>query len=280
MFFYVIGALLIGMIVPYDNEQLSNGSGNASASPFVIAIQNAGIKALPSIVNACVLISAWSAGNSYCYVGARIIMAMAIDRQLPQCFATVNRWGVPHWAVIASFAFGPLAYLSLGSGGPAEAFNWILVLSTLAGLLAWMTLCIAYIRFYRGVQVQGIDRSTFPYRGRFQPYTAWFGTIGSLSEFLLAPCVCSRACANPIVIILFSGFSVFLKGNWSVSDFIANYIGLPIYIIPFVLWKVFKKSKFVRASEMDFKSGLWDPRDAPEEPEPTTWWGKFIDWLF
>lgn len=61
---------------------------------------------------ACILVSAWSAGNSYCYIGARIIVAMAVDRQLPQCFSRVNRRGVPYYAVIASFLFGPLAYLS------------------------------------------------------------------------------------------------------------------------------------------------------------------------
>jgi amino acid transporter len=37
---------------------------------------------------------------------------MAVDRQLPQFFAKVNRWGVPYYAVLVSFLFGPLAYLS------------------------------------------------------------------------------------------------------------------------------------------------------------------------
>jgi amino acid transporter len=37
---------------------------------------------------------------------------MALDRQLPQVFARVSKKGVPYYAVIASFAFGPLAYLS------------------------------------------------------------------------------------------------------------------------------------------------------------------------
>lgn len=37
---------------------------------------------------------------------------MSVDRQLPQLFAKVNRWGVPYYAVLVSFLFGPLAYLS------------------------------------------------------------------------------------------------------------------------------------------------------------------------
>ncbi|WWD21799.1 hypothetical protein CI109_106287 [Kwoniella shandongensis] len=260
--FYLVGAVLIGMIIPYNDARLSSGSGNANSSPWVLAIKNAGIPVLPSIVNAAILTSAWSAGNSYCYIGARIIVAMAVDRQLPSFFAKVNRQGVPYYAVIASFAFGPLAYLSLGSGGAAQAFSWILSLSTVAGLLAWMTLCICFIRFHAACRAQGVDRKGLPYTGRFQPYAAWVGAIGSL------------------IITIFSGFSVFLKGNWSTADFIANYIGIPIFIVPFVCWKIFKRTSFRRASEIDLWSGRFDPSEAPEYKEPTTWWGKFIDWLF
>jgi amino acid transporter len=111
-FFYILGAFLIGMIVDPRNADLVSGSGNANSSPWVIAIRQAGINALPSIVNACILISAWSAGNSYCWVGSRMIVAMTTDHQLPQVFGKVTKKGVPYVAVIAAWLFGPLAYLS------------------------------------------------------------------------------------------------------------------------------------------------------------------------
>lgn len=112
-FFYILGAVLIGMIVDPRNADLVSGSGNANSSPWVIAIRQAGINALPSIVNACILISAWSAGNSYCWVGSRMIVAMTTDHQLPQVFGKVTKKGVPYVAVIAAWLFGPLAYLSM-----------------------------------------------------------------------------------------------------------------------------------------------------------------------
>jgi hypothetical protein len=31
---------------------------------------------------------------------------------------------------------------------------------------------------------------------------------------------------------------------------------------------------------MDLISGTLDPSEIEEERKPTTWWGKFIDWLF
>lgn len=224
-FFYVLGSFLIGLIVSSANTALVSGSGNANSSPFVIAIQQAGIKALPSIVNVCILVSAWSAGNSYCWVGSRMIVAMTTDRQLPQIFGKTWSNGVPYWAVITAWLFGPLAYLSLGSGGPAQAFDWLLNLSTVAGLIAWGTLCVCYIRFHRALKVQGISRKTLPWMGPLQPYAAWVGLIGS------------------VIITLINGFGVFLKGEWSTADFIAAYVGIPIFIIPILGWKLVKKTK-------------------------------------
>lgn len=61
-FFYILGAFLIGLIVDPRNADLVSDSGNANSAPWVIAIKQAGIEALPSIVNACILVSAWSAG--------------------------------------------------------------------------------------------------------------------------------------------------------------------------------------------------------------------------
>ncbi|RAL02271.1 putative amino acid permease [Aspergillus ibericus CBS 121593] len=262
-FFYILGALLIGMIVSPTNSNLVSGSDNANSSPWVIAIKQAGISALPSIVNACILISAWSAGNSYCWVGSRMIVAMTTDRQLPQVFGRVNKAGVPWVAVIASWLFGPLAYLSLGSGGPSQAFTWLLNLSTIAGLIAWATLSLCYIRFYQAMKAQGVSRDTIPWKSPFQPYTAWVGFIGST------------------IITLVAGFPVFLKGNWSTADFFASYVGIPIFIVPIILWKVFKRTEFVRLSNMDLWSGrLQEGEIIIHEGGPKTRLRRFVEWFF
>ncbi|UZJ55604.1 hypothetical protein CBS101457_004924 [Exobasidium rhododendri] len=239
-FFYVLGALLISLIVSPLDPNLVSGTGTVTSSPWVIAIKDAGIKALPSIVNACIFISAWSAGNSYCWVGSRIILAMTADKQLPKIFARTWKNGVPWVAVLASWVFGPLAYLSLGSGGPSQAFTWLLNLSTVAGLIAWATLCLCYIRFHYGMKRQGISRDTLPWTAPLQPYAAWYGFIGAT------------------IITFISGFPVFLKGNWSTSNFVASYVGIPIFIVPIIGWKLIKKSKFVHTRDIDLYTGRLD----------------------
>ena len=48
LLFYILGTLVIGLLVPSTNKSLLLNSGTA-ASPFVIAIETAGIKSLPSV---------------------------------------------------------------------------------------------------------------------------------------------------------------------------------------------------------------------------------------
>jgi amino acid transporter len=57
LFFYIIGVLIVGMVVDSNSTLLAQAAkkgtaGGASASPFVVAIESAGIKVLPNIINA------------------------------------------------------------------------------------------------------------------------------------------------------------------------------------------------------------------------------------
>src|ERR1700735_3995926 len=48
LLFYVGGVIVIGLLVPYNDPRLV-GKSTAASSPFVIAIENTKVKALPSI---------------------------------------------------------------------------------------------------------------------------------------------------------------------------------------------------------------------------------------
>lgn len=113
--FYVIGILVIGLNVPYNSPQLLNNSGgNASASPFVIAIRTAGIKGLPSVVNAVIFISAWSAGNSDLYASSRTLYALAVEGQVPAFLKKCTKDGLPIWCVFLTGLFGLLTVSKCG----------------------------------------------------------------------------------------------------------------------------------------------------------------------
>lgn len=122
MLFYILGVFIIGIITPSNSDRLKLTS-DAASSPFVIAIEKAGIKALPSIINACLITSAWSAGSSDLYTSSRAIYAIALNGDLPKIFLKTTKNGLPIYGVMVSIGFGCLAYLTLSSG-PGNVFNW------------------------------------------------------------------------------------------------------------------------------------------------------------
>lgn len=71
LIFYIGGVLVIGIICPANAAALTSGGKGAAASPFVVGIANAGIAILPHIINAVILSSAWSSGNSFLYMASR-----------------------------------------------------------------------------------------------------------------------------------------------------------------------------------------------------------------
>ncbi len=63
LLFYILGTLVIGLLVPSNSPflNLSGTAGTAAASPFVIAIERARIKALPSVNTSC--LRTWVVSN-------------------------------------------------------------------------------------------------------------------------------------------------------------------------------------------------------------------------
>lgn len=185
---------MVGLIVPSSDPNLLRSTGNAAQSPFVIAAKRAGIKVVPSIINAVVLTSAWSAGNSGLLSGSRTLYGMSREGRAPRIFLRTNRMGIPYVAVCFLGLFITLGYMSL-SAGASIAFGWLQDLTSVSAIITWMVICTVYLRFYYGCKVQGIDRSELPWKAPFQPYIAWL----SLSSF--------------IVLLLTGGYSVFIKGQ-------------------------------------------------------------------
>lgn len=64
---YVLAIFVVTLNVPRNDKNLltaiAAASGTASQSPFVVMINRAGIRTLPSIINAVVFTSALSSGN-------------------------------------------------------------------------------------------------------------------------------------------------------------------------------------------------------------------------
>jgi amino acid transporter len=147
--FYVVNLALVGLVVPVNNEAL-NGSAGASSlhSPFVIAIQLAGIKVLPSIFNAVILIAVMSVANACTFGSTRTMQALAANGMGPKATAYIDKKGRPVVVVAIQLLFGLLAYINLAPNG-GDIFTWLLSLSGITVLFVFGSIAIAHIRFRR-----------------------------------------------------------------------------------------------------------------------------------
>lgn len=112
----MLGILITGMLVPYNDPNLLSTSGTAAESPYVIAIERAGITVLPHIINACVFTSAFSAGNSFLFSASRILYGLALRGQAPKFLTYCTKKGLPLYAVLASGAFAWLSFMNVSNG--------------------------------------------------------------------------------------------------------------------------------------------------------------------
>ncbi|KAH8671693.1 amino acid permease [Xylariales sp. PMI_506] len=264
-FFYVLSILIVGMLVKYNDPDLSISTGTAQQSPFVIAFVRSGVSVVPSIVNAVVCTSAISSGSACIFIASRTLYGLSRDGHAPRIFQRCNRFGTPHYAVGLTCVLLPLVYLNVGNN-TSVVFGWFVNITTVAGLIGWIVIQITYIRFHAGLKAQGYSRDELPYKSPGQPWVAWATLI---AVFL---------------VVFFSGFDVFTTGNFTASGFLTCYLNVFIFAALYIFFKIFLKSKVIPTREMEFETEFAAIRRekadesmyGPDDEQPKTWWAKII----
>ncbi|KAF4999389.1 hypothetical protein FGRMN_2530 [Fusarium graminum] len=172
--FYILSILIIGLLVPYDEPRLLGAKygSDAAASPFVIAIEMSGSDILPDIMNAVILISLISVGNTAVYASSRTLAALAEQSLAPKVFAYIDRTGRPLIAIICCGCMGLLAF-SANSSIHNEIFNWLLAISGLSTLFTWASICICHIRFRRAWKLSGFTISQLAFKSQVGVWGSW-----------------------------------------------------------------------------------------------------------
>ena len=179
-FFYIVNLFVLGLIVKStDNRLLSSSGGNTKFSPFVIAITDAGIDVLPSIMNAVITVATISVANSCAFGSTRTMQALAERGMGPKFLAYVDKAGRPLWCVVIQIAFGLLAFIC-ESADSATVFDWLLSLSGLSFLFAWGSICLTHIRFRYAWKARGYSLERIPYRPTLGVLGSWIGLLLNL----------------------------------------------------------------------------------------------------
>lgn len=238
--FYIVSLTLVGLLVPYNDPQLGKNDGTARYSPFVIAIQNAGIGGLPSVMNAVILISVLSVGNLAVFGSSRTLAALAAAGQAPKIFNYIDRKGRPLFGIIAQSIFGLISFIS-ASGKQDDVFNWMVAVSGLASLFTWGSICLSHIRFRHALRAHGRDTSELT-------FTSQAGLIGSYYGFIM----------NVLVLISQFWIAVWPMGSSPDAEyFFQSYLAFPIILCFYFGHKIWRRNwrLYIRAKDIDIDTG-------------------------
>ncbi|MFS0889952.1 amino acid permease [Peribacillus frigoritolerans] len=233
LLFYIGAILILGLLIPYTSPSLLNGNvENISVSPFTLVFERAGLAFAASVMNAVVLTSLLSAGNSGLYASTRMLWSMAKDHQAPKFLAKVNRRGIPMNALIMTSIIGGFAFLTSIFGD--HVFTWLLNASGLTGFIAWIGIAISHYRFRRAYVVQGGDLNELKYKAKWFPF-------GPILSFTLC-----------ILVIAGQNYGAFLSGSIDWYGVAVSYIGLPIFLGVWLGYKIYHKTKLIALKDCQF----------------------------
>ncbi|KAL4786943.1 amino acid permease/ SLC12A domain-containing protein [Aspergillus varians] len=237
--FYVVGMLAVSIICDSHDPRLisaiENDAAGSAASPWVIGIQNLGIRGLPDLINFLILLSGWSCGNAYLYASSRTLYSLAKDKQAPRFLLKCTKSGVPVYCVITVSLITCIAFM-VADTSSVTVFYWFIDLTTCGLVLTYTCMVVVFLFWYRALRAKGIDRKTYlPWTAPLMPYWAILSLIvGS-------------------IVTIFNGFSVF--SPWDTQGFITSYFAIGFFIVMFTFWKVWHKTSFVKPIDADIITG-------------------------
>src|SRR5918911_905470 len=135
--FYVGSILLLVLILPWNDKTVA-------ASPFVAAFTTMGLPYADDIMNAVVLTAVLSCLNSGMYTASRMLFVLAARREAPVGLITVNRRGVPVWAILTSTVVGYLCVIA-AAVSPNTVFLFLLNSSGAVILFVYLLIALSQI---------------------------------------------------------------------------------------------------------------------------------------
>ncbi|WP_031367401.1 amino acid permease, partial [Clostridium botulinum] len=181
--FYLGTIFVVSAIIPYTDA-------GVNTSPFTLVFERAGIAAAASLMNAVILTSVISCGNSGMYASSRMLYAMAKEGKAPSWLGKLNSRGVPVNALALTTLVASACFLT-GLYAETTVYVWLVAASGLAGFIAWVGIALCHYRFRKAYVAQGRDLNKLVYKAKLFP---------------LGPIIALVLC---IIVILGQGISYF-----------------------------------------------------------------------
>jgi len=230
-------------------------------------------------MNGVILVTVLSAGNSGLYASSRTLYTLAQEGKAPRVFKKTTKQGVPYVALLGTAAIGLAAFLT-DLYASTSVYMWLLSLSSVSGFIAWLGISISHYRFRRAYRAQGRYLEDLPYKARLYPFGPVFAIVVVL------------------VVIFGQGYSIFTTPDFKIVDAVAAYIGIPLFLILYLGYKMIMRTEVVPLMEMDLDTGrqiymvehdrqMMKREQAEHRMSAGTWWQRMrqtsvvraLDWI-
>ncbi|MBB1140812.1 amino acid permease [Myroides sp. WP-1] len=232
LIFYILSIFVIGLIIPYTSPALLGADITEIAkSPFTLVFEKAHWAFAAALMNAVILTSILSAGNSGMYASTRMLYAMGKDGMAHRSFGRTNGQGVPIIALLAT-ALVVLLIFIVQSITP-QAVDFILAASGLTGFIAWLGIAISHYRFRRAYIAQGNDTNNLVYKAKLFPF-------GPIFAFVLC-----------LFVIIGQDSQMLFEGVVDWKRILITYMGIPFFLFFYFYHKLKFKTKVIPLTDVD-----------------------------
>jgi lysine-specific permease len=258
--FFVGAVFIMGLVIPYDDDNLAHigGVNNIAVSPFTLVFRLSGIPGAEHIMNAVILTTILSAGNSGLYLCTRIYWTLAMEGKAPKIFCHLTKGGIPIWCLVLTTVLATSLF-ALSFVGNQIIYIWLVNMTSVMGFIAWFGISIAHWRFRRAYILQGYSLNDLIYKALFFPVGPILAGLliifcvfgqGYSAFTTTTPTNCTTSEEN---------YFIFEERNstcpsihsFNLSQFLSGYIILPIFVIMFLIYKFVKKTRFIPLREID-----------------------------
>ncbi|KAI5957858.1 GNP1 [Candida theae] len=243
-----LGSLtFVGLLVPHNSEDLMGSSGgDVHSSPYVLAAQLHGVKVLPHIINAVILISVCSVAIAAMYSSQRLIQSLAHQKLAPKWLDYVDKQGRPTRAWFVTILSSFFAFIA-AYDQEETVFNWLLSISGISFVVCWLFICVSHLRFRAALKHNGIALDSLA-------YTSSTGVIGSWLSIII----------NCLILVAQFWTSLFPNGSTpDANNFFQNYLGAPVMVVFFICHKLYTRNwrlwKPVEEIDINLERVIYDP---------------------
>ncbi|CCK72301.1 branched-chain amino acid permease BAP2 KNAG_0J02200 [Huiozyma naganishii CBS 8797] len=250
---YLLTMILIGFTVPFNDDQLMGAGGSAThASPYVLAASIHGVRVVPHIINAVILIAVISVANSSLYAAPRLLCSLAEQGYAPKFMTYVDREGRPLYALLACAVFGVIAF-SACSDQEEQVFTWLAAIAGLSELFTWSSIMLSHVRFRQAMKLQGRDLNEVGYIANTGYWGSVYGVVFNILVFIAQFWVALAPPKSPI----------------TAQSFFESYLAFPIWIAFYFGYMIWNKDyTFLNPLDkidLDHHRRIYDPEVLKQE---------------